>query len=95
MILLDGSALIILSLVCSNMRNCLLPSSKLKALEILLVLSEYLTDEAKLDRCLPYVLEILHDDASSVRAAALRTLLHVVSSIFMNNNVKRSILSCS
>lgn len=46
---------------------------------MLLALSAYLTDEAKLDRLLPYVMELLHDEVPSVRAAALRTVLQVVS----------------
>lgn len=45
---------------------------------MLLALSTYLTDEAKLDRLLPYVIELFHDEASIVRAAALRTTLQIV-----------------
>ncbi len=36
---LDGVALIILSLVVANIRNCTLPSSKVKALDLLLALT--------------------------------------------------------
>ncbi len=75
----DGTSLIILSLVSSNIRSCILPSSKLKALDLMLFLSCYLTDEAKLDRLIPYVVDLLHDDAAVVRAAAVRSILQVVS----------------
>lgn len=75
----DGPALIILSLVCANIRNCHLPSSKVRALDVFLALSSHLTDEAKLDRMIPYIVDLLHDDAAIVRAAALRTLIQVVS----------------
>jgi phosphoinositide-3-kinase regulatory subunit 4 len=51
----------------------------LKALDLLLFLSCYLTDEAKLDRLIPYVIDLLHDDAAIVRAAAIRAILQVVS----------------
>jgi phosphoinositide-3-kinase, regulatory subunit 4 len=44
----------------------------------MLFLSCYLTDEAKLDRLIPYVVDLLHDDAAVVRAAAVRTILQVV-----------------
>ncbi|KAI0922943.1 hypothetical protein AcV5_009802 [Taiwanofungus camphoratus] len=74
----DGPALIILSLVCANIRDCSLPSSKVRALDVLLALSSHLTDEAKLDRMVPYVVDLLHDDAAVVRAAALRTLMQVL-----------------
>lgn len=66
-------------MVTSNIRNCTLPSSKVKALDLLLALSCHLTDEAKLDRLVPYVVDVLHDEAPSVRGAAIRTLVQVVS----------------
>ncbi|KAH9960599.1 ARM repeat-containing protein [Lactifluus volemus] len=75
----DGPALIILALVCANVRNCSQPSSKLRALDIFLALSVHLTDEAKLDRLVPYIVDLLRDDAAAVRSAALRTLLQVLS----------------
>ncbi|RPD52474.1 ARM repeat-containing protein [Lentinus tigrinus ALCF2SS1-7] len=74
----DGPALIILSLICANIRNCYLPSSKVRALDVFLALSSHLTDEAKLDRMVPYIVDLLHDDAAIVRAAALRTLMQVL-----------------
>ncbi|KZV87785.1 ARM repeat-containing protein [Exidia glandulosa HHB12029] len=74
----DGAALVILALICANLRNCARPSSKLRALDTLLALSSHLTDEAKLDRLVPYVIDLLHDDAAIVRAAALRTVVQVL-----------------
>jgi phosphoinositide-3-kinase regulatory subunit 4 len=74
----DGPALIILALVTANIRNCSLPSSKVRALDVFLALSAHLTDEAKLDRMVPYIVDLLHDDAAIVRCAALRTLTQVV-----------------
>ena len=76
----DGPALIMLSLVSANIRNCQLPSSKVRALDVFLALCPKLTDEAKLDRMVPYIIELLHDEAAMVRIAALRTLFQVVSS---------------
>jgi phosphoinositide-3-kinase regulatory subunit 4 len=51
----------------------------LKALDLFLALCPYLTDEAKLDRTVPYVVELLQDDSALVRAAAVRTLIQIVS----------------
>lgn len=76
--LLDGPALIILALVCANIRNCSLPSSKVHGLDVFLALASHLTDEAKLDRMVPYVVDLLSDDAAIVRVAALRTLMQIV-----------------
>ena len=70
--------MVILALICANIRNCARPSSKLRGLDTLLALSSHLTDEAKLDRLVPYVIDLLHDDAAVVRAGALRTLVQVV-----------------
>lgn len=44
----------------------------------------HLTDEAKLDRLVPYIVDLLRDDAAVVRAAALRTLLQAVSTFIKN-----------
>ncbi|EGO26710.1 hypothetical protein SERLADRAFT_355396 [Serpula lacrymans var. lacrymans S7.9] len=74
----DGPALIILSLVSANIRNCALPSSRLRALDLFLALACHLTDEAKLDRMVPYIVDLLHDEAAIVRSAALRTLMQVL-----------------
>ncbi|KIJ57613.1 hypothetical protein HYDPIDRAFT_34942 [Hydnomerulius pinastri MD-312] len=45
----DGPALILLSLLLANMRNCSLPLSRLCALDILLALSARLMDGLKLE----------------------------------------------
>ncbi|KAG6841356.1 hypothetical protein C0991_011899 [Blastosporella zonata] len=74
----DGPALIILALVTANIRNCHLPTSKIRALDVFLALSCHLTDEAKLDRMIPYIVDLIHDEAAIVRSAALRTLMQVL-----------------
>jgi phosphoinositide-3-kinase, regulatory subunit 4 len=78
----DGPALVILALICANVRSCRLPSSKLKAMDIFLALCPHLTDEAKLDRMLPCLVDLLHDDSANVRAAALRTLVQIVRIVY-------------
>jgi phosphoinositide-3-kinase, regulatory subunit 4 len=75
----DGTSLIILALVTSNIRNCSLPTVKMHALDVMLSLASYLTDEAKLDRMVPYAVELLHDSSTMVRSAAVRTLVQIVS----------------
>jgi phosphoinositide-3-kinase regulatory subunit 4 len=64
--------------VTANIRNCSRPSAKVRALDLFLALASQLTDEAKLDRMVPYIVDLLHDDAAIVRGAALRTLIQVV-----------------
>ncbi|KAL4072222.1 hypothetical protein J3A83DRAFT_4372222 [Scleroderma citrinum] len=79
----DGPALILLSLLLANIRNCALPSSRIHALDVLLALSAHLIDESKLDRAVPYVVELLRDEATIVRAAAVRTLMQILMKVMV------------
>lgn len=75
----DGTSLIILSVILSNLRNCIRPSSKLHALDLLLHLSfKFLTDETKLDRVLPFLVSLLNDPSSLVRASSIRNLTQIL-----------------
>lgn len=63
----NESALIVLNLVSSLIGTLEKPESKIKACELILVLSENISDEDKLDRALPYLCSLLDeyvDDAS-------------------------------
>ncbi|CAO1635914.1 unnamed protein product [Parajaminaea phylloscopi] len=85
----DGPALIVLSPLLANLRNALRPTSKLHALDLLLHLAaRWLTDEAKLDRVLPYFVALLDDPSPKVRAASVRStaqLLMLVTTITSAN----------
>lgn len=87
----DGPALLILSPLLANLRNVSRPSTKLRAFDLLLHLSSrWLTDEAKLDRVLPYIVSMLDDESEIVRAAAVRTctqLLALVDVITPSNAI--------
>lgn len=73
----DG-ALIFLSLIVSTIRNTAKPQSRVEACDTVLALSERISDEAKLDRVLPYLIALLSDDVAIVRATALRTITQLV-----------------
>ncbi|WVW81748.1 hypothetical protein I302_103744 [Kwoniella bestiolae CBS 10118] len=77
----DGPALLLLNIVTSSIRNCIWPSSRLHGLQLFLNLLPYLFDEDKVDRIIPFVVELLSDDVAIVRAEACRTLIIVVESI--------------
>lgn len=51
-------------------------------MDVFLALACHLTDEAKLDRMIPYIVELLHDDSALVRSAAMRTLMQAVGRIY-------------
>lgn len=83
----DDGVLIFLTLVVSNLRNTARASARIKSCDILLAFAERLSDEAKLDRILPYVMTMLNDRTDTVKVAAIRTLaqllemVHVVSPV--------------
>ncbi|TEA20803.1 Serine/threonine-protein kinase VPS15 [Colletotrichum sidae] len=77
----DDGTLIFLALIVSSLRNTARAASKIRACDVLLAFSERITDEAKLDRVLPYLMTLLNDKSDLVVIAALRSitqLLHLV-----------------
>ncbi|KAH3680281.1 hypothetical protein WICPIJ_008339, partial [Wickerhamomyces pijperi] len=81
-------SLMFLSLVCTSLRNVKYELSKIKALELILALSEHLSDEDKLDRCLPYIIHLFSDPSVSVKTMAIKCLtqlLLLVDSITSTN----------
>ncbi|KAJ5783237.1 hypothetical protein N7457_005011 [Penicillium paradoxum] len=77
----DEGALIFLTLVVSNLRNTAKASARIKACDILLAFAEKLSDEAKLDRVLPYVMILLTDKTDTVKVAAIRTLTQLLKMV--------------
>ncbi|MCJ1316227.1 Serine/threonine-protein kinase [Xylographa vitiligo] len=77
--LVDDGTLIFLTLVVSALRNTARSSSRLRACDLMLAFGERITDEAKLDRILPYVVALLNDRADIVRVAAIRTIAQLLS----------------
>ncbi|ETO28473.1 serine/threonine-protein kinase, partial [Reticulomyxa filosa] len=55
--------IIVTTLVCSIIRSCRRPTTKLIGLEILKGFGVYLNDHVRLDRLIPYVRSIIHDDS--------------------------------
>ncbi|OWZ23222.1 Phosphoinositide 3-kinase regulatory subunit [Phytophthora megakarya] len=70
---------IILSLICSSLRHVQVPESKLTALYLIRSLGQFTSDEARLQRLIPYLLEVIDDPSATVRALALRTITYLLS----------------
>lgn len=84
----DDGTLIFLTLIVSSLRNTAHASAKIKACDILLAFCERLTDEAKLDRVLPYLVQLLNDQSDIIVATTIRTvtqLLDMVKTITLVN----------
>lgn len=75
----DDGSLIFLTLVVSSLRHTARASARVRACDLMLAFAERVTDEAKLDRVLPYVVSLLSDRADGVRIAALRTMTQVLA----------------
>ena len=82
----DG-ALIFLSYVLSSIRSTQRPSARVLACDLLVALSQRLTDESKLDRCLPYLVHLLSDKDAGVRIAAIRAMATLIASVTVLTSV--------
>ena len=76
----DDGSLIFLTLVVSSLRNTARSTARVRACDLMLAFAERITDEAKLDRVLPYVVALLNDRADIVKVAAIRTMAQLVRS---------------
>ena len=74
----DDGTLIFLTLVVSSLRNTARATARLRACDLMLAFGEKITDEAKLDRVLPYLVVLLNDRADIVKVTALRTITQLV-----------------
>ena len=77
----DDGNLIFLTIVVSCLRGTARASARVRGLELLMAFSERLTDEAKLDRVVPYVAQLLTDKSEQVKIASLRTLTQILSMV--------------
>lgn len=75
----DDGALIFLTLVASSLRSTARAASKIRACDTLLAFSERLSDEAKLDRVLPYLMALLNDEVDLVAISALRSVTQLLT----------------
>lgn len=83
----DDGTLIFLTLVVSSLRNTARASSKVRACDVLLAFAERLTDEAKLDRVLPYLMTLMIDKADVVVVTAIRTTTQLLALVNAVNPV--------
>src|SRR5690606_27969669 len=74
----DDGTLIFLTLVVSSLRHTAHAAARLKACDILLAFAERLTDEAKLDRVVPYLVTLLKDEGDMVVVSAVRAITQLL-----------------
>jgi phosphoinositide-3-kinase regulatory subunit 4 len=75
----DDGSLLFLTLVEISLRSTARATARLKGCELLLAFAERVPDEAKLDRILPYLVDLLSEDTTEmVKSAALRSITQLV-----------------
>ncbi|KAI5806711.1 hypothetical protein DFH27DRAFT_498379 [Peziza echinospora] len=74
----DDGTLIVLSFVAGSLRTTSRTSARVRACDLLLAFAERISDEAKLDRCLPYLIALLSDKSAVVQLAAIRTITQIM-----------------
>ncbi|KAL2671201.1 hypothetical protein Neosp_013778 [[Neocosmospora] mangrovei] len=89
----DDGTLIFLTLIVSQLRNTARASSRIRACDVLLAFAERLTDEAKLDRVLPYLMTLLvPDETDLVLIAAIRTITQLLQLVQMVTPINSHVL---
>ncbi|KAK2595944.1 Serine/threonine-protein kinase [Conoideocrella luteorostrata] len=89
----DDGTLIFLTLIVSSMRTTARASSRVRACDVLLAFAERLTDEAKLDRVLPYLMTLLKKEESDVVVvAAIRTITQLLQLVRMPTPINSHLL---
>ncbi|RDA86806.1 hypothetical protein CP532_6370 [Ophiocordyceps camponoti-leonardi (nom. inval.)] len=89
----DDGTLIFLTLIVSSLRTTARASSRVRACDILLAFAERLTDEAKLDRVLPYLMTLLRrDEAEIVVVSAIRTITQLLQLVRMPTPINSHVL---
>ncbi|KAL8958845.1 MAG: hypothetical protein Q9193_004173 [Seirophora villosa] len=89
----DDGTLIFLTLVVSSLRNTARGTSRLRACDLMLAFAERITDEAKLDRVLPYVTSLLNDKSEIVKAAAVRTITQLLALVGVVSPVNANVFT--
>lgn len=90
----DDGTLIFLTLIVSAMRTTARASSRVKACDLLLAFSERITDEAKLDRVLPYLMTLLKkDEPDIVIVSAIRTITQLLQMVRMITPINSHVLA--
>lgn len=77
----DSPCLILLALVCHTTRNTTHSLYRVKACELIVAFAEQLHDESKLDRCLPYLLNMLDDPSENVQVSALVCMTQLLTMV--------------
>lgn len=90
----DDGTLIFLTLVVSCIRTTARAASRIRACDILLAFAERLTDEAKLDRVLPYLMTLLRkDETDMVVVSVIRSITQLLELVHMVTPINAHVMA--
>ena len=77
----DEGTYLFLNIVTSSLRSTARSTARMQACDLLLAFSEHISDEAKMDRVLPFIITLLDDSSEMVRVVALRSVAQLTGMI--------------
>ncbi|KAF3915158.1 hypothetical protein ABW20_dc0104089 [Dactylellina cionopaga] len=87
----DDGTLMFLTLITSSLRNTARARARLRACDLILAFAERVTDESKVDRCLPYLISLLKDRAEPVQVAAVKAITQLMEQVRVVSPVNVSV----
>ncbi|EPS40234.1 hypothetical protein H072_5960 [Dactylellina haptotyla CBS 200.50] len=87
----DDGTLMFLTLITSSLRNTARARARLRACDLILAFAERVTDESKVDRCLPYLISLLKDSAEPVQVAAVKAITQLMEQVRVVSPVNVSV----
>lgn len=87
----DECALLFISYISHGLRNIVSSITKLRCLEMLIALSQFVSDENKIDRVIPYLVSCFEDEYPNVQALAVQALTQVLNTIKKVNPINEYI----
>ncbi|EJS44782.1 vps15p [Saccharomyces arboricola H-6] len=87
----EECALLFISYLSHSLRNIVSTTTKLKNLELLAVFAQFVSDENKIDRVVPYLVCCFEDGDQEVQALSLLTFIQVLSAVRTLNQLNENI----
>ncbi|KAK6352778.1 Serine/threonine-protein kinase [Orbilia brochopaga] len=87
----DDGTLMFLTLINSSLRNTARARARLRACDLILAFAERVTDESKVDRCLPYLVSLLKDRSEPVQVAAVKAITQLMEQVRVVSPVNVSV----
>ncbi|SCU94321.1 LANO_0E06414g1_1 [Lachancea nothofagi CBS 11611] len=89
----DESSLLTLSLLLHTLRVIKSTPVKLKCMELVATLSQYISDSNKLDRVIPFIASMFFDECSSVQAHSIHILSQILALTTSVNRINEALFT--